>query len=82
MSHHPTIQAPLNDFVSSVLTAGYSIAQAVVALFHLVLAFGHFWFDKLLQFVQTCTQLGFDLFRGVAGFIAGMPIRSQIQYEY
>jgi hypothetical protein len=45
--------------------------QAVIALFHLVLAFGHFWVDKAVQFVQTCIQLGFDLFRGVTGFIIG-----------
>lgn len=67
--HHPTIQGPLNDFIASVFTAGTSLVQAVVALFHLVLAFGHFWFDKFVQLVQTCVQLGFDLFRGVTGFI-------------
>lgn len=66
-----THQAPLNDFIASVLTAGTSLAQAVVALFSLVLAFGHFLLDKVVQFVQTCIQLGFDLFRGVAGFVVG-----------
>lgn len=69
MSQHPTIQGPLNNFIASVFTAGNSLVQAVVALFHLVLSFGHFWFDKFVQFAQTCIQLGFDLFRGVAGFI-------------
>lgn len=69
---HPTIQAPLNDLVASLVTAGTSLAQAAVALFHLVLAFGHFWFDKFVQFAQTIIQLGFDLFRGVAGFVIGM----------
>jgi hypothetical protein len=72
--HHPTIQGPLNDFIASVFTAGTSLVQAVVALCHLVLAFGHFWFDKFVQLVQTCIQLGFDLFRGVTGFIVGMSI--------
>ncbi|KAI0005467.1 hypothetical protein BJV74DRAFT_804583 [Russula compacta] len=69
MTHPPTVQAHLNDFIASVLTAGTSLVQAVVALFRLVLAFGHFWLDKAVQFVQTCIQLGFDLFRGVAGFV-------------
>jgi hypothetical protein len=75
--HHPTIQGPLNDFIASVFTAGTSLVQAVVALFHLVLAFGHFWFDKFVQLVQTCVQLGFDLFRGVTGFIVGMLIKCE-----
>jgi hypothetical protein len=79
--HHPTIQGPLNDFFASVFTAGTSLVQAVVALFHLVLAFGHFWFDKFLQFVQTCIQLGFDLFRGVAGFIVGMSIKCKRRFS-
>ena len=70
----PTIQAPLNDFIASVLTAGTSLGQAVVALFHLILAFGLFWIDKFVQLVQTCIHLGFDLFRGVAGFVVGMSI--------
>jgi hypothetical protein len=74
MSHHPTIQGPLNNFIASVFTAGTSLVQAAVALFHLVLAFGHFLIDKFIQFGQTCIQLGFDLFRGVAGFIFGMSI--------
>jgi hypothetical protein len=72
MSHHPTIQAPLNNFIASVFTAGTSLVQAVVALSHLILAFGYFWFDKAVQFVLTCIQLGFDMFRGVTGFIVGM----------
>jgi hypothetical protein len=71
MSYHPTIQAPLNDFVTSLLTAGGYLTHAVVALFHLVLAFGQFWIDKVVQFAQTCIHLGFDVFRGAAGFIAG-----------
>ncbi|KAI0252621.1 hypothetical protein BJV78DRAFT_1281481 [Lactifluus subvellereus] len=66
---HPTIQASLNDLVASLATAGTSVAQAVVALFYLGLAFIHFWIDKYAQFAQTCIQLGFDLFRGVTGFI-------------
>jgi len=69
MSHHPTIQAPLNDLVASLVTAGTSLAQAGVALFHLIFAFGHFWFDQFVRFAQTVVQLGFDLFRGVAGFV-------------
>jgi hypothetical protein len=68
---HSTIQAPLNDLVASLVTAGTSLAQAVVALFHLVFAFEHFWFDKYVQFARTCIQLGFDLFRDVAGFVVG-----------
>jgi hypothetical protein len=75
MSHHPTIQAPLNNFIASVFTAGSSLVQAVVALFHLVLAFGHFWIDKFVQLVLTCVQLGFDLLSGVTGFIVGMSIK-------
>jgi hypothetical protein len=76
MFQHPTtIQGPLNDFIASVFTAGISLVHAVVALFHLVLAFGRFWFDKFLQLMQTCIQLGFDLFRGAAGFIVGMSIK-------
>jgi len=67
--HNPTIQGPLNNFIASVFTAGTSLVQAVVALFHLVLAFGYFWFDKFVQLLLTCVQLGFDLFRGVTGFI-------------
>jgi len=66
---HPTIQAPLNDLVASLVTAGTSLVQAAVALFHLVLAFGYFWLDKFMQFAYTCIQLGFELFRGVAGFV-------------
>jgi len=66
---HPSIHAPLNDLVASLVTAGTSLAQAAVALCHLVLAFGHFWFEKFVQFAQTVIQLGFDLFRGVAGFV-------------
>jgi hypothetical protein len=27
--------------------------------------------------VQTCVQLGFDLFRGVTGFIVGMLIKCE-----
>ena len=75
--HHPTIQGPLNDFIASVWTAGASLVQAVVAFFHLILSFGHFWFDKFVHSVQTCIQLGFDLFRGVAGFIVGMSIKCE-----
>ena len=71
----PTIQAPLNNFIASIVTAGTSLGQAVVALIHLVLAFGHFWIDKFVQLVQTCIHLGFDLFRGVAGFVVGMSIK-------
>lgn len=71
----PSIQAPLNNFIASVVTAGTSLGQAVVALFHLILAFGHFLIDKSLQLMQTCIQLGFDLFRGVAGFVVGMSIK-------
>ena len=71
MTYHPTIQTPLNDLVTSLITAGTSLTQAVVALFNLILAFGHFCFDKVVQLAQTCTQLGFDLFRGVAGFVVG-----------
>jgi hypothetical protein len=67
----PSIQAPLNNFIASVVTAGTSLGQVVVALFHLILAFGHFLIDQSLQLVQTCVQLGFDLFRGVAGFVVG-----------
>ena len=81
MSHHPTIQGPLNDFIASVFTAGTSLAQAAVALFHLVLSFGLFWFDKFVQLVQTCIHLGFDLFRGVAGFIAGMSIKCERRFS-
>jgi len=66
---HPTIQSPLNDFIASIVTAGTSLVKAVLALFHLVLAFGHFWFDQIVQFAQTCIQFGFNLFRGVAGFV-------------
>jgi hypothetical protein len=73
--HNPTIQGPLNNFIASVFTAGTSLVQAVVALFHLVLAFGYFWFDKFVQLLLTCVQLGFDLFRGVTGFIVGMSIK-------
>ncbi len=69
---HPTIQASLSDLVASLVTTGTSLVQAAVALFHLVLAFGHFWLDKFVQFAQTCIQLGFELFRGVAGFVVGM----------
>ena len=65
------MQAPLNDLVASLVTAGTSLAQAVVSLFHLVFAFGHFWFDKYVQFARTCIQLGFDLFQDVAGFVVG-----------
>jgi len=43
--------------------------QAAVALCHLILAFGHFGIDKFVQLVQTCIQVGFDLFWGVAGFV-------------
>jgi hypothetical protein len=68
MSHN-SIHAPLNDLIASVLTAGTSLGQAVVALFHLILAVGLFGIDKSVQLVQTCVQLGFDLFRGVAGFV-------------
>ncbi|KAF8480939.1 hypothetical protein DFH94DRAFT_736971 [Russula ochroleuca] len=68
MSPH-SIHAPLNDLIASVLTAGTSLVQAVVALFHLILAFGHFGVDKFVQLAQTCIHLGFDLFRGVAGFV-------------
>lgn len=75
MSQHPTIQGPLNNFIAAVFTAGTSLVQAAVALFHLVLAFGYFWLDKFIQLVQTCIQLGFDLFRGAAGFIIGMSIK-------
>ena len=71
MSHHSTIQAPLNDLIASLVTAGTSLAQAAVALFHLIFAFGHFWFDQFVQFAQTVIQFGFDLFRGVAGFVFG-----------
>jgi hypothetical protein len=81
MSHHPTIQAPLNNFIASIFTAGTSLVQAVIALFHLVLAFGYFWFDKFVHFAQTCIQLGFDLFRGVAGFIIGMSIRGDRRFS-
>ena len=77
MSQHPTIQGPLNNFIAAVFTAGTSLVQAVIALFHLILAFGHFWFDKFLQLVQTCIQLAFDLFRGVTGFIVGMLIKCE-----
>ena len=69
---HPTIQAPLNDLVASLVTAGTSLVQAAVALFRLVLAFGHFSLHKFVQFAQTCIQLGFEIFRGVAGFVVGM----------
>lgn len=79
--HHPTIQGPLNDFIASIFTAGTSLVQAAIALFHLVLAFGHFWFDKFVQFAQTCIQLVFDLFRGVAGFIIGMSIRGDRRFS-
>jgi hypothetical protein len=71
MSYHPTIQGPLNELIASLVTAGASLAQAAVALFHLIFAFGHFWFDQFVQFAQTVIQLGFDLFRGVAGFVVG-----------
>jgi hypothetical protein len=71
MSHHSSIQAPLNDLIASLLTAGTSLAQAGVALFHLIFAFCHFWFDQFVQFAQTVIQFGFDLFRGVAGFVVG-----------
>ncbi|KAI0286776.1 hypothetical protein BGY98DRAFT_1092397 [Russula aff. rugulosa BPL654] len=64
-----SLQGPLNNFIASVFTAGTSLAQAVIALFHLILAFGHFCLDKSVQLAQTCIQMGFDLFRGVAGFI-------------
>jgi hypothetical protein len=74
MSPH-SIHAPLNDLIASVLTAGTSLVQAVVALFHLILAFGHFGVDKFVQLAQTCIHLGFDLFRGVAGFVVGMSIK-------
>jgi hypothetical protein len=79
--HHPTIQGPLNDFIASVFTAGTSLVQAVISLCHLVLAFGHFWFDKFVQLGQTCIQLGFDLFRGVAGFIVGMLIECERRFS-
>ncbi|KAI9512357.1 hypothetical protein F5148DRAFT_973764 [Russula earlei] len=69
MSYHPIIESPLNDFIAASATAGSSLARAVVALFNLILAFGHFWFDKVVQFALTCVQLGLDLFRGVAGFV-------------
>lgn len=72
---HSSIHAPLNDFVASIVSAGTSLGQAVFALFHLVLACGHFGFDKFVQLAQTCIQLGFDLFRGVAGFVVGMSIK-------
>ena len=78
--HNPTIQGPLNNFIASVFTAGTSVVQAVIALFHLVLAFGHFLLDKCIQFGQTCIQLGFDLFRGVAGFIIGMSIKCERRF--
>jgi hypothetical protein len=76
---HPTIQAPFNDLVASLVTAGTSLVQAAVALFHLVLAFGYFWLDKFVQFAQTCIQLGFELFKGVAGFVVGMSGRSGLK---
>ena len=75
MSHHSTIQAPLNDLIASLVTAGTSLAQAGVALFHLIFAFCHFWFDQFVQFAQTVIQFGFDLFRGVAGFVVGTSAR-------
>jgi hypothetical protein len=62
---------PLNDLVTSLFTTGTSLTQAVLALFHLILAFGHFCLDKVIQFAQTCTLLGLELFRGVAGFVVG-----------
>jgi len=68
---HPAIQSPLNDFIASIVTAGTSLVQAVVVLFHLVLAFGYFWFDQFVQLAQTCIQMVFGLFRGVAGFVVG-----------
>ncbi|KAN0121557.1 hypothetical protein V8E52_003453 [Russula decolorans] len=67
--HNPTIQGPLNNFIASLFTAGTSLVQAVVALFYLIWAFGHFWIDKFVQLVQTCIQVVFDLLRGVTGFI-------------
>jgi len=66
---HSSIHAPLNDLIASVVSAGTSLMQAVVALFNLVLAFGHFGFDQFVQLAQTCIQFGFDLFRGLAGFV-------------
>ena len=72
-----TIQGPLNNFIASVFTVGNSLVQAVFALFHLVLAFGHFWFNKFIQLMHTCVQLGFELFSGVAGFIVGMSIKCE-----
>src|SRR5579863_4672644 len=71
MFHHSTIQAPFNDLIASLVTAGTSLAQAAVALFHLIFAFGHFWFDQFVQFAQTVIHFGFDVFRGVAGFVVG-----------
>lgn len=79
--HHPTIHGSLNEFIASVLTAGTSLVQAVVALFHLVLGFGHFCLDKFVQLAQTCIQLGFDLLRGVTGFIVGMSIKCETTFS-
>ena len=76
-----SLQGPLNNFIASVFTAGTSIAQAVIALFHLVLAFGHFCLDKSVQLAQTCIQMGFDLFRGVVGFIVGMSIKCERRFS-
>jgi hypothetical protein len=70
-SHHLSIHAPLNDLIASLVTAGTSLAQAGVALFHLIFAFGHFWFEQFVQFAQTVIQFGFDLFRGAVGFVVG-----------
>jgi hypothetical protein len=79
--HNPTIQGPLNNFIASLFTAGTSLVQAVVALFYLIWAFGHFWIDKFVQLVQTCIQVVFDLLRGVTGFIVGMSIKVQPDYS-
>ncbi|SRR6266478_4021238 len=81
MSQHPSIQGPLNDFIASAFTVGSSLVRAAFALFHLVLSFGHVWFDKFVHLVQTCIQLGFDLFRGVAGFISGMSIKFERRFN-
>lgn len=78
MSPH-SIHAPLNDLTASILTAGTSLGHAAVALFHLILAVGLFGIDKFVQLAQTCIQLGFDLFRGVAGFVVGMSIEQSLE---
>ena len=74
-----SIGTALNNFTQSVAGIFYSLLNAVLAIFHAVLALGNELLTSVFKLFQAVAALVKDLVQGTVGFVFGESRRRTVQ---